>query len=241
MTMSDYKEYVYDEAFADSITSFDAYVQESALLVGGIIAGVVAFIGLIVLLIKKIFFSTDTAQGSSASVVRILKSVESLLESPHGKTKITVEQGFALNNLTSDELKIMIEAANENIKAVLENPSLFVVSPKKLDDLMAAIKEAEALSKKIYEEQFIRRTYNIEDLKTYVKRELEGYKRAADAIKELDKNMKQVKKSDSLNDNQRKSLTIQYEQIVKSFNTEHDQWKKWYKNIKAGLANGGGD
>ena len=58
--MSDYKEYVYDESFEDSITSFDAYVQESALLVGGIIAGVVAFIGLIVLLIKKIFFSQNT-------------------------------------------------------------------------------------------------------------------------------------------------------------------------------------
>lgn len=239
--MSDYKEYVYDEAFADSITSFDAYVQESALLVGGIIAGVVAFIGLIVLLIKKIFFSTDTAQGSSASVVRILKSVESLLESPHGKTKITVEQGFALDSFPSDVLKTLLDALNNDMKAVLENPNLFVVSEKKLDDLMAAMKAADELSKKIYEEQFIQRTYNVEDLKTYVKRELEGYKRAADVIKELDKNMKQVKKNDSLNENQKKNLTMRYEQIVKSFNTEHDQWKKWYKNIKAGLANGGGD
>ena len=239
--MSDYKEYVYDESFEDSITSFDAYVQESALLVGGIIAGVVAFIGLIVLLIKKIFFSTDTAQGSSASVVRILKSAESLLESPHGKTKITVEQGFPLDSFPSDVLQTLLDALNNDMKAVLENPNLFVVSEKKLDDLMAAMKAADELSKKIYEEQFIQRTYNVEDLKTYVKRELAGYKRAADVIKELDKNMKQVKKNDSLNENQKKNLTMRYEQIVKSFNTEHDQWKKWYKNIKAGLANGGGD
>lgn len=239
--MSDYKEHVYEESFLDTITSFDAYVQESALLVGGIIAGVVAFIGLIVLLIKKIFFSTDTAQGSSASVVRILKSVESLLESPHGKTKITVEQGFPLDSFPSDVLKTLLDVLNTDMKAVLENPSLFTVSSQKLDDLMAAMKTAEELSKKIYEEQFIQRTYNVEDLKIYVKRELAGYKRAADVIKELDKNMKQVKKSDSLDENQKKNLTMRYEQVVKSFNTEHDQWKKWYKNIKAGLANGGGD
>lgn len=225
--MADYQTYVYDEAFNDALTSFDQYVQESVVL---IITGVVVLIGLLITLIKKIFFDKKTIKGSADSVCRAFEKIDRLLSTRMPPLSIHVTKGLPIDERPSAELLAdAIRAWNTALERVLDNP--------KLNLNKAAVEQYSKLLTENVEnlkKQFVERTYDTGDLRGYVKDSLKAFREAASELKKLETLHKKLKKS-SLNDTSKERFDELYKLMVKSLQDEKGIMNEWYTNIKNGI------
>jgi hypothetical protein len=227
--MSDYKEHVYDESFNDSILSFDQYVQES---VGLIIAGIAAFIALLIILIKKIFFSKNTVQGASDSVYNAYLKIDILLNSSNVPRRIHVVKGYSLDKSPAGELREVIRIYNDNLQRIIDHPNIspfgeggFNIQEQK-KSISAEIESAK--------QTFVERTYDTGELRGYVKNVLRQFKDAASELKRLEQIQKSLKNS-QVSDTDKNTLNEIYKLFVNLFQTEKNLTNEWYKNIKNGI------
>lgn len=227
--MSDYKEHVYDESFNDSILSFDQYVQES---VGLIIAGIAAFIALLIILIKKIFFAKKTVEGSADSVYNTYLKIDILLNSSNLPRRIHVVKGYSLDKSPAGELRESIRIYNDNLQRMIDHPNTPVFGEEgfNVQELKKEI-SAEIESAK---QTFVERTYDTGELRGYVKNILRQFKDAASELKRLEKIQKSLKNS-QVSDTDKNTLNEIYKLYVNLFQAEKNFTNEWYKNIKNGI------
>lgn len=112
------KEDIYNESFNDTIAEFDYYVQESALLVAGVIVGVGALIAAIIFIIRKIFFKTEN-QKSAGSIMSVLKSIWAKTSSGHYTDTVHV-YGVDFQKLADviEKIKDIVESFDKLIDAI---------------------------------------------------------------------------------------------------------------------------
>lgn len=226
--MSNYSDHVYEESFNDSILSFDQYVQES---VGLVIAGIAVFIGLLIVLIKKIFFAKNTVEGSADSVYNTFMKIDLLLNSSNLPKRIHVVQGYPIDEKTpAGYLADSIRVYNDGLKALIENPKLGLGT----FDLEGMKKEMNSLIEAVKKE-FIERTYDTGELRGYVKSTMKQFKDAASGLKELEKLHKSLKNS-NVEAKDKEAFNALYKLTVGYFQTEKELTNDWYKNIKRGIS-----
>lgn len=231
--MSNYIDDVYGESFDDTIQSFDQYVQES---VGLVIAGIAAFIAVLIILIKKIFFSKNTVQGSADSVYNAYLKIDILLNSPNVPRRIHVAKGYPLDKSPAGELRKVISIYNDNLQRILDNPNtpVFGVGGFNVQEQKKSI-SAQVESAK---QTFVERTYDTGELRGYVKNVLKQLKDAASELKRLEKIQKSLKNS-QVSDTDKNTLNEIYKLFVNLFQTEKNLTNEWYKNIKNGIKGSG--
>lgn len=229
--MSNYIDDVYGESFDDTMQSFDQYVQES---VGLVIAGIAAFIALLIILIKKIFFSKNTVQGSADSVYNVYLKIDILLNSPNLPRRIHVVKGYSLDKSPAGELREVIRIYNDNLQRILDHPNKPVFEGFNIQEQKKEI-SAQVESVK---QTFVERTYDTGELRGYVKDVLRQFKDAASELKRLEKIQKSLKNS-QVSDNDKNTLNEIYKLFVNLFQTEKNLTNEWYKNIKNGIKGSG--
>ena len=227
--MSDYIDAVYGESFDDTIQSFDQYVQES---VGLVIAGIAAFIAVLIILIKKIFFAKKTVEGSADSVYNTYLKIDILLNSSNLPRRIHVVKGYSLDKSPAGELREAISIYNDTLQMMLDHPNIspfgeggFNIQEQK-KSISAEIESAK--------QTFVERTYDTGELRGYVKNILKQFKDAASELKRLEKLQKSLKNS-QVSDTDKNALNEIYKLYVNLFQTEKNFTNEWYKNIKNGI------
>ena len=243
--MTDYRESVLTESFNDAITSFDQYVQESALLIGGIIAGVIAFITLMILFIKQFIFKKKyTAEGQNDSLMGYFEKLKRYLRKTNKTDKIVVYQGFDLNQVPGDpkDFESILNTMNkymDNLEAGKEvlaqgsdiydvkNGQWSKVSVKKTSSAQIMDNIKSKMHKVIYSNA---------ELQQFCDKRIDGYKRIADRLKALDKRVKSFNKKDSIDEQNRKTLTQFYDGFVNAMNNDKMGIHEWYHNIVSGIS-----
>lgn len=227
--MSNYSDHVYEESFNNSILSFDQYVQES---VGLVIAGIAAFIALLIILIKKIFFSKNTVQGASDSVYNAYLKIDILLNSSNIPSRIHVVKGYSLDKSPAEELREVIRIYNDNLQRILDHPNTSAFG-KEGFNVQEQKKKISAQVESV-KQTFVERTYDTGELRGYVKDVLRQFKVAASELKRLERVQKTLKKS-QVSDTDKNTLNEIYKLFVNLFQTEKNLTNEWYKNIKNGI------
>ena len=225
--MSNYIDDVYDESFDNAIQSFDQYVQES---VGLVIAGIAAFIAALIILIKKIFFSKNTVQGSSDSVYNAYLKIDVLLNDSNLPRRIHVVKGYSLDKSPAGELREVIRMYNDNLRRLIDHPNVSPSEGFNIQDLKKNISDQVESIK----QTFVERTYDTGELRGYVKDVLKQFKDAASELKRLEKIQKSLKKS-QVSDTDKNTLNELYKLFVDLFQTEKKLTNDWYRNIKNGI------
>jgi hypothetical protein len=231
LQMSNYIDSVYDESFSDTIESFDQYIQESAVLVGGVIAGVLALITMIIVLIKKVFFSKNTASGAADSVVLTLYKINGLLNQNNLPKTITVEKGWPTTRYGASVIRDTVSAINKLFDTCMERELDNNEIKAYLDDLKKGVDKTDEFIKT----EFVKRTYNVGDLRGYVKNEINIYKEAANELKALDEKVKKAKKSEKVSSSSKQLMKDYYTTFVSTTNREQKCHKEWYRYIKQGI------
>ena len=239
--MSDYKEHVYDESFEDSIHSFDQYVQESALIIGGIIVGIVAFIGLIIFAIKKIFFSKDTLNGGNLSVTRSLLSIKSLLDGPNVPQTIKVAKGIKINELDATQtfgITQMILSKLDNLITELEADKTGKnVDRERLKAWTSQFQTKEQIEANIHWVEDY--TYSTTELRDNISKSCDMAKQVSSQLNNLDKRYKKLQKDTTVDKELNEYLTKSYKMIVDLFNVSAKTHTELHNQLKNGIANGG--
>lgn len=225
--MSNYIDDVYNESFDDTIQSFDQYVQESVAL---IITGIAAFVALLIILIKKIFFAKKTVEGSSDSVYNAYLKIDVLLSSSNLPRRIHVVKGYSLDKSPAGELREAIRTYNDNLQRIIDHPNVSPFEGFNIQDLKKNISDQVESVK----QTFVERTYDTGELRGYVKDVLRQFKDAASELKRLEKIQKSLKKS-QVSDTDKNTLNELYKLFVDQFQTEKKLTNDWYKNIKNGI------
>lgn len=227
--MSDYIDAVYDESFDDTIQSFDQYVQES---VGLVIAGIAAFIAVLIILIKKIFFAKKTVEGSADSVYNTYLKIDILLNSSNLPRRIHVVKGYSLDKSPAGYLREIIRIYNDNLQIIIDHPNIspFGEGGFNIQDLKKNISDQNESIK----QTFVERTYDTGELRGYVKDVLRQFKDAASELKRLEQLQKSLKKS-QVSDTDKNTLNEIYKLLLDQFQNEKNRTNDWYKNIKNGI------
>lgn len=257
--MSDYKDYVYDESFNDTIQSFDQYVQESALIIGGIIVGVVAFIGLMILLIKKVFFSKDTLSGSEWSITKSLISIKSLLDGPNVPQKITVQKGIPIEQFETDPGRMTGNLVNDvqvgariiqSTKSLIKDLDATIRYIENNRDGGKAFNPDEVLKTfgdnkftndldKVFSNMWVDNyTYDTGELRGRISYALKEDKELSNMLTNIDKRYKKLQKDSKTDANVNKALTQYYKSFVYMFNATGKTYSELYKQLRAALKNG---
>jgi hypothetical protein len=257
--MSNYSDHVYEESFNDSILSFDQYVQESALIVGGIITGVVAFIGLIILLIKKFFFSKDSLNGQSWSVSKSLIGIKNLLNGPNVPQKITVQKGIPIDQFEKDpgpatgnlvhDVKRAAQIMNstryvlKDLGALIDYIEKNKAGGKDFDPVAAKDLITKGVDKagmdKLVENAWIDNyTYDTGELRGRINYALKEDKEISDMVTDIDKRYKKLQKDTTVNADVNKVLSVYYQTMVHGFSVSAKMYSELYKQLKTALRNG---
>lgn len=227
--MSDYIDAVYDESFDDTIQSFDQYVQES---VGLVIAGIAAFIAVLIILIKKIFFAKKTVEGSADSVYNTYLKIDILLNSSNLPRRIHVVKGYSLDKSPAGELREAIRMYNDNLQRIIDHPN----TPAFGEEGFNVQEQKKKISAQVesVKQTFVERTYDTGELRGYVKNVLRQFKDAASELKRLEQIQKSLKNS-QVSDTDKNTLNEIYKLFVNLFQTDKNLTNEWYKNIKNGI------
>lgn len=227
--MSDYIDAVYDESFDDTIQSFDQYVQES---VGLVIAGIAAFIAVLIILIKKIFFAKKTVEGSADSVYNTYLKIDILLNSSNLPRRIHVVKGYSLDKSPAGELREAIRMYNDNLQRIIDHPN----TPAFGEEGFNVQEQKKKFSAQVesVKQTFVERTYDTGELRGYVKNVLRQFKDAASELKRLEQIQKSLKNS-QVSDTDKNTLNEIYKLFVNLFQTDKNLTNEWYKNIKNGI------